>query len=242
MRKLISTFILILSFVGVVTGQDQEASVMSSKNSTSTTLDSNATFTGTTELLRGYNSISITVRSDSSGTYKVLFGKTSPITVANAIKTYSFSYTAGDTNHTKYLAVDAPYFKVVYTSSADTQHVFLLATMLHRASVAPVTSSGALDVIGSMPAIWNVGNNTQTVSTEIDSFTISATRWYNASVFSVNDTIEVALSSSFANPQVLYPYTSTVELDNLSPILFPKIYIRRKGVGTATYNYFIKGF
>lgn len=145
MKKLFFITILLL-FAVTIKAQDQTASVMSSKNSTSTTLDSNATFTGTAELLRGYNSISVTVRSDSSGSYKILFGKTSTITTANAIKTYSFTYTANDTLHTKTVGADGPYFKVVYTSSADTQYTFLLTTMLNRGDVLPRTSAGKVDV------------------------------------------------------------------------------------------------
>jgi hypothetical protein len=281
---------------------------MSSKNTTTTLLDSAGVFTGTAELLRGYNSLSVTVRADQNGTYKILFGNTSTITTANAVKTYSFSYTANDTLHTKTVGADAPYVKVVFTSSGVVaQTKFYLITMLNKADVLPRTTDGKLDVtvagltltqaqIDSLQkavqqGTWNINNvsgtislptgastsakqdvanghltdirgsdstlvanillllgythpsnvewvnNTQTVSTEVDTISITATTRYDFSVFSVNDTIEVSLSGSFATPKIAYPYTAIDKYINVSPVTFHKIYIRRKGTGTATYNY-----
>lgn len=140
MKKLIT--MLILLFAINLSAQDQSANVMSRYNSTSTTLDIRSAFTGTAEILRGYNSISITVRSDKNGAYKVLFGKTSTITTANAVKTYSFNYYANDTLSTNSVGVDAPYFKVVYTNGSDSQTVFLLTTMLNRGDVLPRDIAG----------------------------------------------------------------------------------------------------
>lgn len=344
MKQLI--FIILLLFTVSISAQDQTANVMSSKNSTSTTLDSNATFTGTAELLRGYNSLSVTVRSDSSGSYKILFGKTSTITTANAIKTYSFTYTGGDTLHTKTVGVDAPYFKVVYTSSADTQHTFLLATMLNKADVLPRTTTGKVDVSdsGAGTSLDNIeadadstvdmvtsmntsldnieadadstvdkvttmdtslnnieadadstvdmvtaihadvdglqtsadtsnarlqeikldaetlksNSNTQlgylhpatislasssTVSTEVDTTTITATTWFSFSVFAVDDTLQIALKGDFSDAITVYPF-SVGNFINQDPVTFPKAYIRRNtgGAGTVTYQSKVSGY
>lgn len=206
-------FIILLLFAVTIKAQDQTANVMSSKNSTSTTLDSNAVFTGTVELLRGYNSISVTVRSDKSSAtngLKILFGKTSTITTANAVKTYSFSYTANDTLFTKTVGVDAPYFKVVYTTGNDSQTVFLLSTMLNRGDVLPRTSTAKLDVDvsgGSSGDLYvtQLGSSNSyaawpsTTGTTIDSVSFSFTP---KSITFINDgastdTLFVSSSSSF---------------------------------------------
>lgn len=142
MKKLI--ILLILFFTGIITAQVQSS--ISRWNSTAQELDSAGVFTGTEELTRGYNSLSVTIRSDSAGTYKILFGNSTSITTANAIKTWSFSYTAGDTLHTKHVPIVAPYYKVVYTNSADTQNVFLLTTMLHQGHNLPTNSSAEIQV------------------------------------------------------------------------------------------------
>lgn len=147
MKRLLFIFITLLLLVAQVFGQDYTANTMSTKNTTTTVLDSAGVYTGTAELLRGYNSISITIRADQSGTYKVLFGNTSTITTANAVKTYSFSYTANDTLHTKTIGTDAPYVKVVFTSSGVVaQTKFYLITMLNRGDVLPRTTTGKVDV------------------------------------------------------------------------------------------------
>jgi len=153
MKRLLYLFTILLLFIVQIKAQNINQNTMSSKNSTSTTLDSNAVYTGTVELLRGYNSLSVTVRSDKSSAtngLKILFGKTSTITTANAVKTYSFSYTANDTLFTKTVGVDAPYYKVVYTTGDDSQTVFLLTTMLNAGDVLPRTSAGKVDVAGSV--------------------------------------------------------------------------------------------
>ncbi len=188
MKELIFLLTLLL-FVVQIKAQDQGANVMSSKNSTSTTLAPNAVYTGTVELLRGYNSLSVTVRSDKSSAtngLKILFGKTSTITTANAVKTYSFSYTANDTLFTKTVGVDAPYYKVVYTTGNDLQTVFLLTTMLNRGDVLPRTSTGKLDVtdvLGATAAnqvsVNQLGGIYTTTGTTIDSISTTFTpiRW-----------------------------------------------------------------
>ena len=149
MKKLIIG--LILLFTINVSAQNSDANIMSRYNTTTTLLNSAGVFTGTAELLRGYNSISVTIRADQSGTYKVLFGNTSTITTINAVKTYSFSYTANDTLHTKSVPVDAPYFKIVFTNSGVVaQTKFYLITMLNRGHVLPITNAGKLDIDGTV--------------------------------------------------------------------------------------------
>jgi hypothetical protein len=187
---------LMLIFTISITAQNINQNVMSEKNSTTTTLDSAGVFTGTTELLRGYNFLSVTIRSDSSGTYKIMFGKTSTITTANAVKTYSFSYTANDTLHTKTVGVDAPYFKVVYTSSADTQHTFNLVTMLNAADVLPRTVTGKLDVNGTVIV---TGGATEASLALLTPSTNSYSVW-----FSTAGTVKDSVSWGFTSKSVTF--------------------------------------
>ncbi|MFA5772880.1 MAG: hypothetical protein WC974_09145 [Thermoplasmata archaeon] len=291
MKQLI--FIILLLFTVSISAQDYTASAMSSKNTTTTVLDSAGAYTGTAELLRGYNSLSVTIRADQSGTYKILFGNTSTITTANAVKTYSFSYTANDTLHTKTVGVDAPYVKVVFTSSGVVaQTKFYLITMLNKADVLPRTTDGKLDVTvagltltqAQMDSLqkavqqgtWNINNVSGTislptgastsanqttllgylhpatislsvpagtVSTEVDTTTITATTWFTFSVFAVDDTLQIALKGDFSDAITVYPF-SVGNFINQDPVTFPKAYIRRNtgGAGTVTYQSKVSGY
>lgn len=147
MKKII---ILLILFTGIITAQVQSST--SRWNSTAQELDSAGVYTGTAEVVTPYISISVTIRADSSGSYLVLFGNGSTLTNATAYKIYSMSYTAGDTTHTKTFPVVAPYFKIIYTTTAkDTSNLYLV-TMLHRDGVVPQTADGKLDVsIPSLP-------------------------------------------------------------------------------------------
>ena len=185
MKRLLYLFTILLLFIVQIKAQNINQNTMSSKNSTSTTLDSNAVYTGTVELLRGYNSLSVTVRSDKSSAtngLKILFGKTSTITTANAVKTYSFSYTANDTLFTKTVGVDAPYYKVVYTTGDDSQTVFLLTTMLNAGDVLPRTSAGKVDVAGSVTGAVTVsgGSSGELLTTPYKPIIRSSDTWVAA--------------------------------------------------------------
>ncbi|MCL4419867.1 hypothetical protein M1146_07305 [Patescibacteria group bacterium] len=228
MKKLL--FIILLLFAVQIKAQDMSANVMSSKNTTTTLLGSAGTFTGTAELLRGYNSISITIRADQNGTYKVLFGNTSTITTANAVKTYSFSYTANDTLHTKSIPVDAPYFKVVFTNSgAVAQTKFYLIIMLNRGHTLPVTELGKVDVSISNSALpsgastsANQTNGTQT--TMITGSPNNYATWFST-VGTVKDSVQFGFTTrsvTFINDGVLtdtlfvstsnsFPSTNTIK-------------------------------
>ena len=263
MKKIIVALILLFSIN--VLAQDYSANSQSTKNSTTTTLDSNATFTGATELSRGYNSVSVTVRSDSSGTYKILFGNTSTFTVANAVKTYLFSYTLGDTlTNTKTVPVDAPYFRVVYTSSADTQHTFILTTMLNKGHVLPITSAGKLDVNSSITGTVTVAadavtfgvpkttleyiasatayptelfGGTDTVTTRIDTTTFAGHDSYVEGYIQADDSIEVSINPAFTSGKT-WPITVTTPVPIKWAInqQWTSLYIRRYGsAGTPRF-------
>ena len=173
-------FLILFLISGVISAQN--ANIMSYNNSyivdsTHPLLDSAEVFTGGVQSLIGYNSLSITIRSDKKGYLKILFGNTSPITTATAVKTYSFDYTANDTLFTKYLPADAPYYKVVYQNDSTaatgaTQTKFYLITMLNRGHNLPITSNGKLDIDGTVTATISgvaTANNQTTQITKADS-------------------------------------------------------------------------
>ena len=140
MKRLI-TLLIILFCVNV----QAQVSVKDANNSTTTTLDSAATYTGTVRLVAGWNSISVTVYSDSAGTLQVQFGNKTGVTFTPT-KYYFASYTANDTAFTRSYPVDAPYYRVLFTSSADTQNTFILTTMLHQNHVLGVDINGNVKV------------------------------------------------------------------------------------------------
>jgi len=106
----------------------------SSKNSSTTLLDSAAVFTGAVEgPIAIYNSVAVTVLSAQAGTLQVQFGSKVTATTYIWIKTYEFTYTGGDAGAaTKWLPIEAPYMRVIYTNSTVDQVSFNLVTMLHQ--------------------------------------------------------------------------------------------------------------
>lgn len=91
------------------------------------------------------------------------------------------------------------------------------------------------------PATISTGTLT-TVSTEVDTTTFTSTTWQKFGVFAVNDTLEIALSGSFADAKIVYPFTQYT-FENFSPSTFPKGYIRRYGgAGTVSYVTTIVGY
>ena len=146
MKKVI--LIVLIRWV-VVFGQNSgfDNSVKSSLNSTTTTMTAAGVFTGGSDLVRGYNSVSVTVRSDSSGSYKVLFADAYTMTSTNVVRIDSIAYTGGDTTHTRYFNIVAPYFKVIYTNGVDSQGVFYLTTMFHKGQSSAIDNNGFLKVM-----------------------------------------------------------------------------------------------
>ncbi len=255
MKKIIIA--LMLLFTINISAQNTDANVMSRFNTTTTVLNSAGVFTGTAEILRGYNSVSVTIRADQSGTYKLLFGNTSTITTATAVKTYSFNYTANDTLHTKSVPVGAPYFKIVFTSSGVVaQTKFYLITMLNKGYALPITSTGKLDIDGTVTAtVSGVSTETtlallknelapatkfygkiDTVSVSVDTTTVSGT-WAEGEIIA-SDSCEVSIVGAFTTGQTfIITETTAVKIPKWSIATSSKLYIKRYGnVGTVTFR------
>lgn len=86
------------------------------------------------------------------------------------------------------------------------------------------------------PSNKGADSNSATVSTEVDTIDIStATTWAEFAIFAVNDTLEYSKDGTSWRRVFPYMFAST---GKISPITYPKIYIRRKGTeGTVTYDY-----
>lgn len=85
--------------------------------------------------------------------------------------------------------------------------------------------------------------SSSTVSTEVDTTTITATTWFSFSVFAVDDTLQIALKGDFSDAITVYPF-SVGNFINQDPVTFPKAYIRRNtgGAGTVTYQSKVSGY
>jgi len=230
MKKLITLLIILTC----ITLQAQN-STLSLKNSTTALLDSAGVFTGTAEPISGYNSINITIRADQSATFKVLFGNTSTITTATAVKTYSFSYTANDTVYTKVVSVDAPYFKIIYTNGAVAQTKFYLMTMLSKEVSLPLDAFGTPKMIIEEFATKFIGE-TDTLTTRTDTVTVSGSYWAQGEI-KADDSIQVAINGSFTTGQILIiTETTSVKIPMWDLTTSNKIYIKRYGTaGTPRY-------
>lgn len=254
-NKILLTLAISLLIVTVISGQSYNASKKSRDNSSTTLLDSAEVFTGTAEELRGYNSISIVVRADKNGTYKVLFGSSATITTATAIKTYSFTYTANDTTHTKYIPSDGTHFKVVYTNDTVAQTKFYLTTLLHQEQVIPSTIDGKVDIAGvdttnqriqeikldidalkiyNAPATKYVGL-TDTVTTRTDTTTVTGT-WVEGEI-KADDSCEVAINGAFTTGETfIITETTAVKLPKWAIATSDKLFVRRYGnAGTVRF-------
>lgn len=210
-NKILLTLAITLLIVTVISGQSYNASKKSRDNSSTTLLDSAGVFTGTAEELRGYSSLSFTVRSDKAGTYKVLFGNTNTITVANAIKTVSFSYTANDTTHTKYLQADGPFFKVIFTNS-DTvaQTKFSFITQVYQGHVLPTNSDAE---IMTNDAIANL--SLDNIEADADS-TVDMVTEINANTDGIEAKLDIAntsLDNIEADIDLVPPLLDSLEVD-----------------------------
>lgn len=155
MKKLL---LILLLLVGVTSGQNL---TISSNNTTSTALDSAATFTGTVEANVNYNYITILIRSNvssASNGVKVRMGRgTSAFE-----QTLFFSYTANDTiNNRITIPLSGKNFRVEYTNGTTDQTTFSLTTYMHKESVLPIDASGNIkvsSVISAFPSNLSYAN------------------------------------------------------------------------------------
>ena len=234
MKKIL--IILLFLCVGI-----KAQSIKDAGNSTRTTLDSAATFTGTYKLVTGYSSISVNVLSDSSGTVEIQFGELISNTFT-PVKYYFSSYLAGDSTFTRYYPIDAPYYRVKYTSLADTQHTFILTAMLNQESVV------AVDFLGTPKT--TVNNATTSISNSITigsgstgSIDLSAhTKTWCKVTISSDSTLEYSFLSTFADATTITGGTSVTippySENSIEPGILPTLYIRKSGTAaevTLTY-------
>jgi hypothetical protein len=232
MKRLI-TLLIILFCVNV----QAQVSVKDADNSTTTTLDSAATYTGSVRLVAGWNSISVTVLSDSAGTLQVQFGNKETNGSFTALKTYNESYGANELNFTKNYSIDAPYYRVLFTSSADTQHTFILTTMLHQNFVIPFEPITTIS--NAVSAATDYFGETDTVTTRVDTFSIDVDYWVEGEI-KADDSIEVCIDGAFtAGKTFIITETTAVTLPRWGDQSTTALYIRRYG-GAGTPRYYIR--
>ncbi len=202
MKKLIT--LLILLFAINISAQDQSANVMSSKNYSATALDSAGTYTGLTEIVRGYNSFSVNIKSNRDGYYKVLWGNNSTLTLSNATRIDSVHYEEND-YHTTTFGVVAPYLKIIYYNAPYAQTSFSLIVMLNRGETLPRNTLGIPKVtIESSPT---AGEYLATTTKQDSIITLFG---------SVKTTIEFAASSQAASTEWFgFTDTMTVSVDTV---------------------------
>ena len=228
---------------------------LSLKNSSSVPLDSVGSFTGTAESTKGYSSLTITVRADSSGSYVVLFSDS--LNMTNVLRRYTISYTADDSLHTKYIPIIAPYYQVIYTTTALDTSNFALVTLMHLDRVSDMTTAGSLyvEVSGSAlptgaateasllvirgyahPASKYLIVSGSVDTTDVDTVSFTSTVWTKFKLEALDSTIELSFDGFVTALDVTTP-TPFELLDKISAVTFPKIYVRKKlNVGTATYK------
>ena len=106
------------------------------------------------------------------------------------------------------------------------------------------TSANQTTLLGYLhPATISLSVPSGTVSTEVDTTTITATTWFSFSVFAIDDTLQIALKGDFSDAITVYPF-SVGNFINQDPVTFPKAYIRRNtgGAGTVTYQSKVSGY
>jgi len=147
MKKII---IVLIFLVGQVFAQDI---LISTKNSSTTALDSAGVFTGTVDEAVGYNYLTIIAKSDkasASSGIKIQFGRSSGTYEHN----YFFSYTAGDTLTNKItLPIAGRFFRVVYTNTTSAQTTFSLTTYKHKEIQLPIDATGSVKVAVTSSAL-----------------------------------------------------------------------------------------
>jgi hypothetical protein len=109
--------------------------LLSTNNSTTSTLTSGNTYTGTADDCLGYSSVTIHLYANvASGTNGMTFQFCDENTFAQP-DTYSYTM-AADENRRFQFPVTARYFRVVYTNGGTGQTTFIVQTILHATSVS----------------------------------------------------------------------------------------------------------
>lgn len=118
--------------VDIVSGASGVENVISTDNSTTSTLAGGATYTGTWEDVSAYSSIAINVFADvDSANDGMMFQFSSD--GSNADDVYDFTLDASQSTDRRFqFPVTAQYFRAVYENGAGAQSAFRLQTILHR--------------------------------------------------------------------------------------------------------------
>lgn len=208
MKKILLTLFLL---VGVVYPQDGQ-NYISGDNSTETTLDSSATFTGTWELVSpDYSAVTvITYASHVSGTNGLSMQFSDDKDSADVIRTFTVSATNTTVVYT--IPVVGRYYRTVYTTSIDSLTVFDLKTIYHSNYIPATNAEGEQKVIlgdNSGVDIGDVGISgspnqfttgfAATVGTVADTLTFGFTSKEITMIDdgSITDTLYVSTSASF---------------------------------------------
>ena len=144
MKKILLTVLLFASFV---MAQDVQNYISGSSNSTTTTLDTNATFTGTWEFVSNlYSAVTVQAyASHASATNGCSLQFSNEKT--NVDLQRNFTVTATDVTNTFRVPVEMRWFRVVYTNSTDSLTTFRLTTMFHSNSIPATNAEGEAKVI-----------------------------------------------------------------------------------------------
>ena len=127
--------------------QDVQNYISGASNSTTTTLDTNATFTGTWEFVSNlYSAVTVQAyASHASATNGCSLQFSNEKT--NVDLQRNFTVTATDVTNTFRVPVEMRWFRVVYTNSTDSLTTFRLTTMFHSNSVPATNAEGEAKVI-----------------------------------------------------------------------------------------------
>lgn len=163
MKKILVIILIILCMSSCVFAQSYPNNYISFINSTTTPLDSVATFTGKWEDVSNYTSITVFVRSDkASATSGLKFQFSSNKTNGD---NFAFAtYAANDTLTNAYtISVKARYFRVVYVNTTSDQTYFRLQTIFAHGSVLNSYFTGTIGAV-TQSGTWNINNISGTIS------------------------------------------------------------------------------
>jgi len=171
--------------VDVLSDASAAANVISTDNSTTSTLTGGATYTGTWEDVSAYASVAVSIYADvDSGSGGMTFQFSSD--GSNADDVYSFTLDASASADRRFqFPVTAQYFRVVYTNGAGAQSAFRLQTILHyqpiRTSIHriddTVTTDRSAELVKSVGACKIAEGATAVVGTEGEYENCSMTGW-----------------------------------------------------------------
>ena len=112
-----------------------ETNLISTNNSTTSTLANDAVFTGTGDDVSQYCTIVVILDSSHDSATNGMTFQFSPDNT-NWDEVHSFTYTTGDARHFQFPTA-AQYFRIVYTNGGTTQTAFRVQTILHKKGVNP---------------------------------------------------------------------------------------------------------